>query len=47
MSAKYPFPTLALRDWPHEGKAGDLDAFYGNPRGNGGASPAWENENLV
>ena len=38
--------TLSRQDWPHD--PGELDAFYGNPRGPGGkADPAWEAANLV
>lgn len=42
------FPTLSKQTWPHESVAGELDAFYGDPRGSGSeANPAWEAENIT
>src|SRR5262249_52983841 len=42
------FPSLSKQDWPHEGTPGDLDNFYGDPRGAAGrADPAWMQQNLT
>jgi hypothetical protein len=42
------FPSLSKQNWPHEGDPGQLDSFYGDPRGPGGrAAPAWVQENLT
>lgn len=44
---KVEYPTLSSQVWPHELVAGELDQFYGNPRGIGGANSEWEAENLI
>lgn len=42
------FASLSKQTWPHEGTPGELDSFFGNPRGPGGrSSPQWEAENLT
>jgi D-alanyl-D-alanine carboxypeptidase-like protein len=42
------FPPLSKQDWPREGTPGDLDSFYGDPRGAAGrADPAWMQQNLT
>jgi hypothetical protein len=47
-AAMTTFPSLSKQDWPREWVAGELDNFYGNPRGAGGrADPAWVQQNLT
>lgn len=42
------FPSLSRQNWPREWAPGDLDAFYGDPRGDGGrAKAAWMQQNLT
>jgi hypothetical protein len=42
------FPSLSKQDWPREWITGELDNFYGNPRGGAGrANPAWVQQNLT
>jgi hypothetical protein len=43
-----PFPSLSKQNWPREWVPGDLDSFFGDPRGSGGrADPAWAQQNLT
>jgi len=43
-----PKSTLSKQAWPREWVAGELDAYYGNPRGAGGAAdPGWVAANLT
>ncbi|QAU37153.1 hypothetical protein XH86_05215 [Bradyrhizobium guangdongense] len=42
------FPSLSKQEWPREWISGELDNFYGDPRGAGGrANSAWAQENLT
>lgn len=42
------FPSLSKQNWPREWVSGELDLFYGDPRGAGGrAAPAWVQQNLT
>jgi D-alanyl-D-alanine carboxypeptidase len=42
------FPSLSKRDWPREWIPGELDNFYGNPRGSAGrADLSWVQANLT
>src|SRR5258708_4173703 len=42
------FPSLSKQDWPREWIPGELDNFYGNPRGAAGrADPGWVQQNLT
>jgi hypothetical protein len=47
-TAMTTFPSLSKQDWPRESIPGELDKFYGNPRGAAGrADPAWAQQNLT
>jgi D-alanyl-D-alanine carboxypeptidase len=40
--------SLSKQDWPREWISGELDGFYGNPRGSAGrADQAWAQQNLA
>src|SRR5450631_4612766 len=42
------FSSLSNQDWPREWISGELDSFYGDPRGSGGrANQAWAEQNLT
>jgi hypothetical protein len=42
------FSSLSKQDWPREWISGELDSFYGNPRGSAGrADQAWVQQNLT
>jgi hypothetical protein len=42
------FSSLSKQDWPREWVSGELDRFYGNPRGAAGrADSAWVQQNLT
>jgi hypothetical protein len=42
------FSSLSKQNWPREWVPGELDHFYGDPRGAGGrADPAWSQQNLT
>jgi hypothetical protein len=42
------FPLLSKQNWPREWIPGDLDNFYGDPRGTAGrADPTWVQQNLT
>jgi len=42
------FSSLSKQDWPREWISGELDNFYGDPRGPGGrANQAWAQQNLT
>lgn len=46
ITTKYPQLSDSVA-WPREAGGTQLDEFYGNPRGSGGANSIWEAANLV